>query len=114
MNRTFSKPKQSDYCAPSQPLYLNNRRPVTTIWLILGVTGHCGGTPHSCGSEPAQFNILPDKSGVPAETMRWIFCSIKGRPLVLSRLSRKIIRPFAQTDNAQFRNAIPPAPAWPG
>jgi len=102
MNRTFSKPKQSDYCAPSQPLYLNNRRPVTTIWLILGVTGHCGGTPHSCGSEPAQFNILPDKSGVPAETMRWIFCSIKGRPLVLSRLSRKIIGPFAQTDNAQF------------
>jgi len=79
-----------------------------------GVTGHCGGTPHSCGSEPAQFNILPDKSGVPAETMRWIFCSIKGRPLVLSRLSRKIIRPFAQTDNAQFRNAIPPTPAWHG
>jgi hypothetical protein len=46
-----------------------------------GVTGHCGGTPHSCGSEPAQFNILPDKSGVPAETMRWIFCSIKVRPI---------------------------------
>jgi hypothetical protein len=35
--------------------------------------GHCGGTPHSCGSKPPQFNILPDKSGFPAETMRWIF-----------------------------------------
>jgi hypothetical protein len=66
MNSPFSKPKQSDYCAPSQPLYINNRRPVTTIWLIL------------------------------------------------SRLSRKIIGPFAQTDNAQFRNAIPPTPAWHG
>jgi hypothetical protein len=46
--------------------------------------------------------IVTDKSGVPAETMRWIFCSIKVRPLILSRLSRKIIGPFAQTDNAQF------------
>jgi hypothetical protein len=66
MNRTFSTPKQSDYCAPSQSLYINNRQPVTTIWLIL------------------------------------------------SRLNRKIIGPFAQTDNAQFGNAIPPTPAWPG
>jgi hypothetical protein len=29
-----------------------------------------GGTPHSCGCEPTPFNLLPDKSGVPAETMR--------------------------------------------
>jgi len=36
-----------------------------------GATGLCGGTPHSCGSEPAQYTILPDKSGVPAETM-WL------------------------------------------
>jgi hypothetical protein len=38
-----------------------------------GVTGHCGGTPHSCASDPAPFNVLPDKSGVPAETMRLDF-----------------------------------------
>jgi hypothetical protein len=49
-----------------------------------GATGHCGGTPHSCGSEPAPFNILPDKSGVPAETMRWICCSIKVRQLIFT------------------------------
>jgi len=68
MNRTFSKPKQSDYCAPSQPLYINNRRPVTTIWLIL------------------RRRVQPDTA----------------TGCVLSRLSRKIIGPFAQTDNAQF------------
>jgi hypothetical protein len=51
----------------------------------MGETGHCGGTPHSCGSEPAQLNILPDKSGVPAETMRWICCSIKIRPQGMHR-----------------------------
>jgi hypothetical protein len=45
-----------------------------------GATGHCGGTPHSCGSEPAQFNILPDKSGVPAETMRLDFLQHQGAP----------------------------------
>jgi hypothetical protein len=37
-------------------------------------------TPHSCGGGPAQFNILPDKSGVPAETMRLDFCRIQVRP----------------------------------
>jgi hypothetical protein len=52
----------------------------------LGATGHCDGTPHSCGSEPAQFNILPDTSGVPAETMRWICCNIKVRPQQLAFL----------------------------
>jgi hypothetical protein len=51
----------------------------------MGETGHCGGTPHSCGSEPAQLNILPDKSGVPAETMRWICCSTKVRPQGMHR-----------------------------
>jgi hypothetical protein len=25
----------------------------------LNATGHSGGTPHSCGSEPAPFNLLP-------------------------------------------------------
>jgi hypothetical protein len=37
----------------------------------------CGGTPHSCGSEPAQVNILPDKSCVPAKTVQLDFGSIK-------------------------------------
>jgi hypothetical protein len=36
-------------------------------------SGHCVGTPHSFGSKPAQCNILPDKSGVPAETMQLDF-----------------------------------------
>jgi hypothetical protein len=42
--------------------------------------GAQGRTPHSCGGGPAQFNILPDKSGVPAETMRLDFCRIQVRP----------------------------------
>jgi hypothetical protein len=46
----------------------------------LSAAGHCGGTLHSCGSEPAQFNILPDKSGVPAETMRLDFLQYQGAP----------------------------------
>jgi hypothetical protein len=29
-----------------------------------------GGTPHSCGSKPVQFKVLPDKSGVPAVMMQ--------------------------------------------
>jgi hypothetical protein len=41
---------------------------------------HGGGTPHSCGSEPAQFNILPDKSSVPAEMMRLDFLQYQGAP----------------------------------
>jgi hypothetical protein len=41
---------------------------------------HCSGTPHSCGSKPAQFNILPDKSGVPAEMMRLDFLKHQGVP----------------------------------
>jgi hypothetical protein len=45
-----------------------------------GATGHCGGTPHSCGSGPAQFYVLPDKSGVPAETMRLDFLQYQGAP----------------------------------
>jgi hypothetical protein len=40
--------------------------------------GHCDGTPHSCGSGPAQLNILLDKSGVPAETMRLDFLQYQG------------------------------------
>jgi hypothetical protein len=52
----------------------------------LGATGHCGGTPHSCGSGPAQFNVLPDKSGVPAETMRLDFLQYQGVPTVLLRV----------------------------
>ena len=35
-----------------------------------GSNGHCSGTPHSCGSGSAWLNALPDKSGVPAETMQ--------------------------------------------
>jgi len=46
----------------------------------LGATGHCGGTPHSCGSKSAKFHILPDKSGVPAETMRLDFLQHQGAP----------------------------------
>jgi hypothetical protein len=45
-----------------------------------GATGHCGGTPHSCRSKPAQFNILPDASGDPAETMRPAFLQHQGAP----------------------------------
>jgi hypothetical protein len=48
--------------------------------MIVGATGHCGGTPHSCGSGPAQFNVLPDKSGVPVETMRLDFLQYQGAP----------------------------------
>jgi hypothetical protein len=51
----------------------------------LHATEHFGGTPHSCGSEPAPFNILPDKSGVPAETMRLNFLQYHGVPEKESR-----------------------------
>jgi hypothetical protein len=47
-----------------------------------GATRHCSGTPHSCGSEPAQFNIQPDKSGVPAETMQLDFLQYQDSPSV--------------------------------
>jgi len=46
----------------------------------LGATRHCGGTLHSCRSKPAQFNILPDASGVPVETMRLDFLRYQGAP----------------------------------
>jgi hypothetical protein len=46
----------------------------------MGATGHCGGTPHSCGSGPAQFGVLPDKSGVPAETVRLDFLQYQAAP----------------------------------
>jgi hypothetical protein len=49
--------------------------------LATGATGHCGGTPHSCGSGPAQFNVLPDKSGVPAETMQPGLSQCQGAPV---------------------------------
>jgi hypothetical protein len=61
------------------------RREILASRCSPGATGHSGGTPHSCGSEPAPFNILPDKSGVPAETMHWICCSIKARLCSQSR-----------------------------
>jgi hypothetical protein len=35
---------------------------------------------HSCGSEPATVYILPDKSGVPAETMRLDLLQYQGAP----------------------------------
>jgi large subunit ribosomal protein L35 len=47
-----------------------------------GATEHCGGTPHSCGSGAAQFNVLPDKSGVPAETMQLCLSQCQGAALL--------------------------------
>jgi len=45
---------------------------------VKAATGHCGGTLHSCGSEPAPFDLLPDKSGVPAESVRLDFSRHQG------------------------------------
>jgi TolA-binding protein len=47
-----------------------------------------GGTPHSCGSRDAQFNVLPDKSGVPAETMRPDFWQHQDARFFISRFCR--------------------------
>jgi len=47
-----------------------------------GATEHCSGTPHSCGSGAAQFNVLPDKSGVPAETMQLCLSQCQGAALL--------------------------------
>jgi hypothetical protein len=43
-------------------------------------------TPHSCGSGHARFNVLPDKSGVPAETMRLNFSRHQGAPATPRRI----------------------------
>jgi len=51
--------------------------------------GRCGGTPHLCGSEPAPFNVLPDKSGVPAETMRLDFLRHQGALDLMTQLNKK-------------------------
>jgi TolA-binding protein len=48
-----------------------------------------GGTPHSCGSRDAQFNVLPDKSGVPAETMRPDFWQHQDARFFISRFCRR-------------------------
>ena len=52
------------------------------LWQFMLTLAHfiASGTPPSCGSKPAQFNILPDKSGVPAETMRLDFLQYQGAP----------------------------------
>jgi hypothetical protein len=76
------------------------RASTATRFFTKDATGHCGGTPHLCYSEFAQFNILPDKSGVPAETMRLDFCSIKVRPFY------EVARHFGVTFYADRRSLV--------
>jgi hypothetical protein len=45
-----------------------------------GATGHCG-------NGHARFNVLPDKSGVPAETMRLNFSPYQGTPATPCRIN---------------------------
>jgi hypothetical protein len=69
-------------------LFARNRRVMVRIGR--GAIWYCGGTPHSCDSEPARFNILPDKSGVPAETMRLNFLQYQGVPKKESRANTSL------------------------